>query len=332
MPKVIDAVSAAFAMEATNFILDNPQCNFNNFVPTKQPVCGNGLCEVGETPSNINEDKDLECPQDCKFNFDWCDLTVGFDGSSLPCRGHGTCSFANVANCECFEGYSGDQCQSCSSGFDTLFDGDTRCFPRQNYETISKELETPPDESAEGPSSGDEDKGKDRAGLGDEEPGAEGPEAEGPDDGSGNVSRQSPKGVVFTINNRFTFLSFGLTHCVFSTEKDSEANFYLIVPLAIIFPFILLLVLLAIYLAKKRSRESKDKGGEDSQKQSLAKGAYLSPRAQGGPPPTTNAKTLSSVWKHFFQNLAPSITTSTHPTRLDSGNRGYHDSPTRYRG
>lgn len=78
----------------------------------RAPVCGNGLCELGEgcVGSSCNASASL-CLQDCPQSAVRCPLELG-----RPCAGHGACVGATgtTGYCKCRAGYTGDACFQCA--------------------------------------------------------------------------------------------------------------------------------------------------------------------------------------------------------------------------
>lgn len=78
--------------------------------PVRLGTCGNGVCEVGESPSS--------CSSDCGVAPLACPTSTQPDasGSYQPCAGHGSCSLA-TGTCVCHAGWGGDACDACSVGY-----------------------------------------------------------------------------------------------------------------------------------------------------------------------------------------------------------------------
>jgi len=74
----------------------------------RQGVCGNGLCEAGE--SSLGGDS---CPEDCP---EGPSLRCPEDAEGRACSSRGVC-VAVVGACECNRGFSGASCSSCSVGY-----------------------------------------------------------------------------------------------------------------------------------------------------------------------------------------------------------------------
>ena len=70
------------------------------------PVCGNGVCEVGEAPHAGGG-----CPRDCPLKALRCPAPGG-----APCAGRGVC-IATAGACACSVGYAGAGCDECAAGF-----------------------------------------------------------------------------------------------------------------------------------------------------------------------------------------------------------------------
>ena len=112
---------------------DTLECTPDGLDVSKRPVCGNELCEIGEAKTDDEEGLEIVCLDDCPITFKWCSLDRGFGDRLVACSGHGRCLYGSGGQCECFDGYTGDNCEHCTFGFYRLSDTDTRCLPRQNY-------------------------------------------------------------------------------------------------------------------------------------------------------------------------------------------------------
>lgn len=96
----------------------------------RQPVCGNGLCEVGEACRGVAVGTSAGafacCPSDCGLPVAAC-LT---DGAGHQCSGHGTCQLSS-GSCQCNtqHGYSGGDCSGCAVGWGAVFvqGGPSKC-------------------------------------------------------------------------------------------------------------------------------------------------------------------------------------------------------------
>ena len=80
-------------------------------------VCGNQQCELDEAcPSTTDDTTNATsqcCPADCPVAVHRCAI----DGATgLVCSGHGSC-LTGVGACWCFDGYTGDACDSCASPY-----------------------------------------------------------------------------------------------------------------------------------------------------------------------------------------------------------------------
>lgn len=111
-------------------------CPFSVLRASRSPDCGNGVCEIGEPiiTSNVEGNEgEGACAEDCDFIFDFCAVSRGYRNTSVACSGHGRCLFAGNASCDCYEGYTGDNCNECSSGHYRIDTLNFRCLPRQSY-------------------------------------------------------------------------------------------------------------------------------------------------------------------------------------------------------
>lgn len=80
------------------------------------PVCGNGVCEIGERPGgNSTSSLSQGCPQDCPVPMVPCPIPTG---SLSMCGGppRGVCATGSGA-CICSQGYAGSDCGSCLPGY-----------------------------------------------------------------------------------------------------------------------------------------------------------------------------------------------------------------------
>jgi len=92
------------------------------------PVCGNGVCEVGEAvgSSGSSSQRGFACPEDCPISFDY-NCPTASENSSVGhqdemCSGNGRCLYAEVGRCDCYAGYEGAACDRCAMGF-MVFNG-----------------------------------------------------------------------------------------------------------------------------------------------------------------------------------------------------------------
>lgn len=98
------------------------RCSISDVTIKKQPVCGNGYCEIEEYKT---------CPEDCDFTMDLCEFNEGLFDQEVMCNSHGRCSFANTSFCDCYAGYEGENCEICSPGFFGV--SDSRCIVQQPF-------------------------------------------------------------------------------------------------------------------------------------------------------------------------------------------------------
>ena len=98
-------------------------CRIQGMTTQKLPICGNGVCETGETEM---------CPRDCDFHIQMCEIDRGLFNQPVMCSGHGLCSFADTAACSCFTGYTGKNCERCAQGFFRV-GNDSRCIAGQAF-------------------------------------------------------------------------------------------------------------------------------------------------------------------------------------------------------
>jgi hypothetical protein len=79
-----------------------------------EAVCGNDVCETGERPRP--SDGFAGCSADCKYPVGTCPSSNG-----VPCNGVGLCSTGSsgvgVCTCSASQGYAGQACDVCASGF-----------------------------------------------------------------------------------------------------------------------------------------------------------------------------------------------------------------------
>eukprot|EP00976_Prorocentrum_cordatum_P045070 910454-Prorocentrum_minimum.AAC.6 len=111
-----------------------------NVSGTRRNVCGNGVCESGETcHRDMDPGSDRCCEADCPLVLSPC--PTGPRGNPMvPCCGRGVCLAGVGGVCDCFPGYEGENCGQCSDHVDELtgelqfmsvFDGQVRrCYIR----------------------------------------------------------------------------------------------------------------------------------------------------------------------------------------------------------
>lgn len=97
----------------------------------RRPICGNGVCEIQETPGIGGGH---ECPEDCPFKFSQCGIPsesqgLAISGDGAACAGNGACHPAGTRpHCSCYFGFDSELCDKCAPGFD-FFEGS--CVRRQ---------------------------------------------------------------------------------------------------------------------------------------------------------------------------------------------------------
>jgi len=319
----INSIEEALVEQSFSFLDEVPECSFTNLDINKHPVCGNGICEIGEAPSNADPPSEFECAQDCSMEFTWCELTPGFRGRAVSCSGHGLCLYANNGQCDCFTGYAGANCELCARGFYRLNESDTRCFPRQNFVSIIEELAIPPEEPPEEqpeelpeepiepPETAEPPEEIDPAEV-TEVP--EDPDAVAPTDGPDDVDETDPTVIA---PSRRGFATINAQNTLESDDDDAE-TVAIVIPLTVV-PVVLFLFVVYHY-ARKRSRDSTRESDMMAQKQKEASG-YVPP---GGP-----AKSESAMWKEFVSKLRPAARpTASRRRGLERlVNRSFQDSP-----
>lgn len=315
----INSIEEALVEQSFSFLDEEPECAFTNLDINKHPVCGNGICEIGEAPSNADPPSEFECAQDCSMEFTWCELTVGFRGRAVSCSGHGLCLYANNGQCDCFTGYAGANCELCARGFYRLNESDTRCFPRQNFVSIIETLAEPPEEPPEiqptepieSPETAEPPEETEPTEI-TEVP--EVPDAIAPTEGPEQVNETDPTVIVPT---RRGFATINAQNTLESDDDDAE-TVAIVIPLTVV-PVVLFLFVVYHY-ARKRSRDSVRESDMMAQKQKEASG-YVPP---GGP-----AKSESAMWKEFVSKLRPAARpTASRRRGLERlVNRSFQDSP-----
>eukprot|EP00976_Prorocentrum_cordatum_P004152 81573-Prorocentrum_minimum.AAC.1 len=88
---------------------------------TRKSVCGNRICESGETCHNDHYVQDLSaisgdrcCPLDCPLAVDTCPSSDNVGNPNIPCSGNGLCLTGCGGVCDCFIGYEGEDCGECN--------------------------------------------------------------------------------------------------------------------------------------------------------------------------------------------------------------------------
>ena len=121
---------------------------------SRKAVPRNGYCEIGETiiiPSTsfsgvYRGDFEWIGIEDCFFVMAKCPITERKNNSigiaETACSGKGICTFAGMASCSCFEGYSGEACDRCSDGFRPRNGHCLPIDPNQSNESEANELTT----------------------------------------------------------------------------------------------------------------------------------------------------------------------------------------------
>ena len=119
-------ISSGYAWYKATTLLEDKKldsCKVLSVSAKKVPVCGNDYCEIGEYES---------CPKDCTFDFKRCEMQRNRHGEAVMCNGHGMCLLSSDPKCQCFIGYTGDDCEKCAEGF-VSNEGDTRCIPGEAF-------------------------------------------------------------------------------------------------------------------------------------------------------------------------------------------------------
>eukprot|EP00803_Ostreobium_quekettii_P008984 evm.model.scf_536.2 EVM.evm.TU.scf_536.2 scf_536:20506-30592(+) len=106
-----------------NLTTSGATCSITDLLSfARLPVCGNGVCEVGEAAGSDGSGsrKGYSCPEDCPVSFDYdCPTTSGYGTVGRKgemCSGHGRCLYAEVGRCDCYSGYEGEACDRCALG------------------------------------------------------------------------------------------------------------------------------------------------------------------------------------------------------------------------
>lgn len=87
---------------------------------SRRPICGNGVCEIQETPGIGGR---YECPEDCPFKFSQCGFQsespqLAISEKGAPCAGNGACHPAGSSpRCSCYLGFDSNLCDQCAAGF-----------------------------------------------------------------------------------------------------------------------------------------------------------------------------------------------------------------------
>jgi hypothetical protein len=106
----------------------SPLLSGPNVVPGSvgtQSVCGNGACEAGERPDAAQGV--IGCPDDCPNAVLVCPSANG-----AVCNGAGLC-IAGACECYSAQGYVGDDCSTCASGFSVAGPGLCRRLEASAY-------------------------------------------------------------------------------------------------------------------------------------------------------------------------------------------------------
>jgi hypothetical protein len=74
-------------------------------------VCGNLRCEFGEQCQDTNCGTGTQCAVDCPSFVPPCPVSAG-----MACGGNGVCAVGRGV-CQCFTGYTGAGCDTCSQSF-----------------------------------------------------------------------------------------------------------------------------------------------------------------------------------------------------------------------
>ena len=101
-----------------------PPCLLHRLSLCVSAECGNQQCELGEACASAAAIAEVTatgaanataqcCPADCPIAVQVC--ATG-SASGLACSGHGSC-LTGVGVCQCFDGYTGDACDSCATQY-----------------------------------------------------------------------------------------------------------------------------------------------------------------------------------------------------------------------
>eukprot|EP00210_Caulerpa_lentillifera_P008402 g8014.t1 len=281
---------------------------------SRRPICGNRFCEIGEPiirtngeEANDNQENNNTTPcSDCDFAFEFCPLSRGYRNISVPCSGHGRCLFAETAVCDCYTGYTGDNCDECSMEYYRIDEPNFLCLPRQGLvlsrinQTEHRQIETPEseidtrNETATPPIDETEatevSTGLDGAGLIPSSP---------------NLTSQNPTEA--TDSDGVDNVDF-IRGTTFSSDDDGVPLPAILVPVSV---FVLCCLILAAFLARRRNRSSTDNYAQ--------KRAFKLEEVEKKPGATgTPSRSYNQVWHVFRQNLATGILHSRKHGTSDS--------------
>ncbi|KAL3685630.1 hypothetical protein R1sor_003652 [Riccia sorocarpa] len=98
---------------------------------TRAGLCGNGICERGERCNHNGQSSATDgpcCAADCPYVPVSCPITLHGPRKNLPCSMNGLCLDAS-GQCDCFDGYQGEACDMCLTGYNKLADGQCVMVP-----------------------------------------------------------------------------------------------------------------------------------------------------------------------------------------------------------
>ncbi|CAD7695133.1 unnamed protein product [Ostreobium quekettii] len=283
IPRSKLGILGRLAMTVTNSTARGDGCTVMDILSVERlPVCGNGVCEVGEAAgsSGSSSRRGFGCPEDCPFRFDYNCPTANENSlvgrQDEMCSGNGRCLYAEEGRCDCYAGYEGAACDRCSLGFMVF---NRKCVLRTGAATPPGGMPfcCTPGQQTEAP--------------------AEGPRLEEVD-GAPTVSvvdgSSSANGNVEAIPRR---ISDDISTGDDSQFGVSEAAFTSIMAVAII--VFIMCISLALLSYKRRARRPGESVTEERT------------TGESGPVSDRDSKTYAAIWQDFRQGL----------TRTDGGAR-----------